>query len=451
MLSAAFFISVFSSVIWIFYSISNMSSGKMDDYALTVAVIALPILILWVVFGYMYQYFSTSVLNKNMYSLFKQMKKNQEYADVMVKLLLEGRGSFKDAIVLNKFDVFISDMNELLSEIIERGQLSSSEQIDNLWIKVKNGGKWAFGKVLIDVYQNQPNLPKILLEKSLQDVVLGGTILEFCSRYQNLINTLEKHDQERIFLNVIETGVFGKVFSLLAGPADSIRQNRDLSLAHKQMTEDTNGENLENLDEFENDSENEKMIIVDDFKEKTEAKPLSETARQMFLNTFTKKKAEAEKENKQESSDPLSVAFAKSFGNQPEEVFEKEINFVEDSEEKSENEDNLELEEKIEDEDAVTGDEIIQNEKTEEKSLQDVFAPAPSVVTPEIENGFNQTQSQLADLKKEWEEAKQRDLSARKEPTFEEEKEGMPEPKINKDEDFSYPFGEWMNVENYNK
>jgi len=27
----------------------------------------------------------------------------------------------------------------------------------------------------------------------------------------------------------------------------------------------------------------------------------------------------------------------------------------------------------------------------------------------------------------------------------------MPEPKISKDEDLSYPFGEWMNVENYNK
>ena len=46
--------------------------------------------------------------------------------------------------------------------------------------------------------------------------------------------------KERMFLNVVETGVLGKVFSLLAGPADSIRQNRELTLTHSQMTEENN-------------------------------------------------------------------------------------------------------------------------------------------------------------------------------------------------------------------
>ena len=445
MLSAAFFVSVFSSIIWLFYSISNMSGENMESFSLSVAVVALPILILWVVFGYIYQYFSTSVLNKNMYSLFKQMRKNQEYADAMIKVLLESHDSYKNGIILNKFDMFIADMNELLSEIIERGNLSTSEQIDSLWVKVKNGGKWALGKVLIDVYQNQPNLPKILLEKSLKDVILGGTILEFCSRYQNLINMLEKHDQERIFLNVIETGVFGKVFSLLAGPADSIRQNRDLSLAHKQMAEDTPQENegFSDVDEAEKEVDTEKSNIVFIPQKEPEKKPLSENARQMFLNTFTRKKTENVKEDVQENADPLSMAFAKSFGNPSEDIsMPREPHFSEDIEEPSEHVE-TENEPKENEEEEVS---II----PEEKPLQDIFAPTPSVVTSELESGFQQTQNQLADLKKEWEEAKQRDLSAQQEPVFQKE-EGMPEPKISNDEDFSYPFGEWMNAENYHK
>ena len=237
MLSAAFFFSVFASVIWFFYALGNLGGDGANAFAVTTAVVVLPVFILWAIFGYVYQYLSASVLNKNMYSLFKQMKKNQEYSDVIAKVMLEARQNLQDNIILSKFDVFVADMNELLSEIIARGGLGSSEQIDHLWVKVKNGGKWAFGKVIIELSQTQPNLPDRLLQKALHDVMLGGTILEFCSRYQTLTGSLEKHDRERLFLNVLETGVMGKVFSLLAAPADSIRQNRDLTLARAQMTE----------------------------------------------------------------------------------------------------------------------------------------------------------------------------------------------------------------------
>ena len=284
MLSGSFFFSAFASLIWVFYVLSNHTNAGIDNFVITTAIIVLPIFILWAIFGYVYQYISASVLNKNMYSLFKQMKKNQDYSDLIAKVLLEASQELKDNIVLNKFDVFIADMNELLSDIILRSHLASAEQIDNLWVKVNNGGKWAFGKVIIELNLNQPNLPSRLLQKSLHDAVLGGTILEFCSRYQSLVSSLEKHDRDRIFLNIIETGVLGKVFSLLATPADSIRQNRDLTLTHKQMSD------VIAKDDADFTPLNELSAIAPEVEEENNG--ISETARRLFVNTFNRRKKE---------------------------------------------------------------------------------------------------------------------------------------------------------------
>ena len=73
-----------------------------------------------------------------------------------------------------------------------------------------------------------------------------------------------------------------------------------------------------------------------------------------------------------------------------------------------------------------------------------------SAVTPELEQGFFSSGEKLNALRQEWENAKQRDISVSKEPTFAPE-EGMPEPKVGNDDDYSYPFGGWTNADNYNK
>lgn len=420
MLSASFFVSVFASVIWVFYVLSNNESG-VNDFVITTAVVVLPIFILWAIFGYVYQYISASVLNKNMYSLFKQMKKNQDYSDLLAKILLEARQDARDNIILSKFDIFINDINELLSEIILRGNLASIEHVDNLWIKVKNGGKWSFGKVIIELNQNQPNLPKKLLDKSLQDVVLGGTILEFCSRYQSLVSSLEKHDKERIFLNVIETGVLGKVFSLLAMPADSIRQNRDLSLTHSQMSEEETSYKVD-------PAINKREILVEATTDKDYK--ISENARKLFINTFNRNKKSAISTTEKETDkieDPLSLAFAKSFG------------------EPSHEQDDVHFEEH---------DDAVETSNNEEFSMPEIFIEdkntesVASAITPSIENGFLSSQEKLIDIKQEWENAKHRDLIINNTDNVD---EGMPEPKISNDDEYSYPFGGWTNADNYNK
>lgn len=423
MLASVFFVSVFSSIIWVFYVLSHVSGDNFNDFVVTAAVIAVPIFILWTVFGYAYQYISASVLNKNMYSLFKQMKKNQEYSDLIAKLLLDAGQDLRDNVILSKFDVFVADMNELLSEIIQRGHLASAEQIDNLWVKVKNGGKWSFGKVIIELNQNQPNLSGRLLQKSLQDAVLGGTILEFCSRYQSLISSLEKHDKERIFLNVIESGVFGKVFSLLAGPADSVRQNRDLTLTRSQMIEEDTPPEPELRPV---------SVTPSSVASEVAESGLSDSARRLFVNTFTRRKKETPQpqEKRIEETDPLSLAFAKSFGSAEPAA---EPHFEESY-----------LPPVTEDEEIPPEPNVVIEEQSSVKSEEKGNAV---VDIAGLEQGFLTAQERIADVKKEWENIQRRDLSV----DNVSEEEGMPEPKVGNDDEYSYPFGGWTNADKYDK
>ncbi len=144
MLAIAFFISVFSTVTWLIYTFMYISeklhgisfnSLGLVDLSVYTALVLLPILVLWMVFGYINQYISTNAFNKNLFSLFKQMKKNQDYTDLIARIMLESEQEIKDGFILGKFDLFVADMNELIAEIIHRSSIASPEQIERLWAR----------------------------------------------------------------------------------------------------------------------------------------------------------------------------------------------------------------------------------------------------------------------------------------------------------------------------
>lgn len=219
MLALAFFISVFSTLTWLIFSaayindhLGGVAFGALGitDISVYLALILLPILVLWMVFGFINQYLGSRTLSNNMFSLFKQMKKNQDYTDLIARIMLEAEQEIKDGFILGKFDLFIADMNELIADLLLRCNIASAEQIERLWTKVQNGGKWAFGKVLIEVNQNQPNFQMRVFEKSQRDNVIAGTVLEWCARYLSLTALLEKHDKERVFIAIIGNRRFRK-------------------------------------------------------------------------------------------------------------------------------------------------------------------------------------------------------------------------------------------------
>ena len=453
MLALAFFISVFSTLIWLIFAVAYVndhlngvafSSLGITDISIYVGLALLPILILWMVFGFINQYLGSRALSNNMFSLFKQMKKNMDYTDLVARIMLEAEQEIKDGFILNKFDVFIADMNELLAEIIRRTGIASNEQIENLWTKVQNGGKWSFGKVLIEVNQNQPDFQARVFNRGRQDVVLGGSLMEFCARYQSLIVLLEKHDKEHVFLNLVETGVFGKVYSIITPIADEIRMQKE-------------------ADTFRRPENNTPAVKIDFFKEKQQAEIKNEKPEDNERNELSqhstslagrfklfKKKHKAENEDgKIEPSidegsserDPFTLALERSFGEPTLSDPLPENNDVHVSIDVNE--------ETVPD---------IKLPSSEENNSQDIILPKINTDEPpsfalnanvadkkedSIEISVTNTQKTLNNLRKEWEEMKKSSL----ENSVEDE---LPKV-VNSEETLSYPFGGWTDESNYNK
>jgi len=230
LLAVLFFISVFSSVTWVVYislyvvanlAGNDLSSLPVTDVALYIGLIVAPVWALWQIFGLISTYKSSTQTEKKLLQLFNQMKKNQDYTDLVVRVMLDAEHEIKDGFVVNKFDVFVADMNEILADIVQRCNAASSMQMEQLWAKVKNGERWAIAKTLVETSKSYDDFASYLAQKSQKDEVFKGTLLEFCYRYQNLTALLEKHDRDRVFITILETGVMGKVYSILAPVADA--------------------------------------------------------------------------------------------------------------------------------------------------------------------------------------------------------------------------------------
>ena len=344
MLAVSFFVLIFSTALWLFFSIMKvvevlggasimtLGLGEILSYILFVFG---PIFIVWFVFGIISQFLHNSRFNRNLNRLFAQMKKNQDYSDLIARIMLENEQQLRDGFIVQQFDLFISDMNELISEIIQRSSLASVEQIEHLWSKVRNGGKWAFGKVIIEVNQNQPTFQIRIYEKAHKDMVLAGTIMEFCARYQSIVELFEKHDNERIFLNIIETGVLGKVFSILAPIADDLKRKREAAQSYalhepvydKQVYEPQNIETISSEPAAQPAMSTETNDILvseeDEVFERRDSQKPSLFSRLSKINKklpplFHKKEVEEEEyidyRARVDSKDEFSIALKKSFG-----------------------------------------------------------------------------------------------------------------------------------------
>ncbi len=300
--------AVFSSVVWFVYAVKFILSslGGMSFFdagllnvLLYTLFVCLPEFVIWMIFGFINQFLSSRLLSRQMYKLFSQMKKNQEYSDLLARIMLETGENIRNSFMMDRFELFIADMNELLCEIVQRENLISGDQVGELWVKVQNGGKWAFGKILVENYNKNHDFKKKISDDAAVDNILAGTIMEFCARYQSLVGLLEKYDKEKVFLNVIETGVFGKVFSIVASISDDLRRARDIKVVEK-----------------DDKKEDEKTIFL---PEKENDKNLGPEGISPFQKEFPKIK----REKKDEFSLALERSFSSEQKNIEDEKFEK--------------------------------------------------------------------------------------------------------------------------------
>ncbi len=428
MLAISFFTLIFSSLLWLIYSLrfifDNLKGISFFDAGLAnvllyTLLVCLPIFLMWMVFAFINQYLSNRNFGIQMQKLFQQMKKNQDYSDLLARVMIETEQQVKDGFVLNRFDLLIADMNELLSEIIRGCKLASGEQIENLWSKVQNGGKWSFGKVIIEVNNTQPNFQMRIYERSIRDSVVGGTIMEFCARYLAVVKMLEKHDQDKVFLNMIETGVMGKVFSILSPVAEEVRRNRESKATFVRS-------------EPEVKPTPQPRPAPRPAPQRPEPKPITEPQKNIF-DRFKEWKRKKEEPEAPINRDPFSIALERSFGDNND-----------DFESSSEPLLNSEKQDVVEEPhfEISPPAEFNHEETVFLKDEQETKIASPIVEPEEISD----TQKTLDSLKKEWENFPITEKGNQEEPKETEEKS----PAMN-EENLAYPFGGWVDEQNYNK
>ena len=415
MLSFAFFCAVFSSASWLIYAVFYIRSQMLDgglflqspDIMLNyLAILLLPILLIWLIFGFINQFFGNRFANIKQTELLRQLQKNQDYTDLVVRVMLEAEHEIKDGFVINKFDTFISDMNEALSDVIKRCNIASSAQLDQLWQKVQRGEKWALGKAVIDAAKNQSTFNAWMEEKVGRDKVFRGSLLEFCSRYQNLLQLLEKHDRDRIFLRVIETGVFGKVYSIIAPISEGLRPSVSDALKEDTLPEKDYSSVLK-IATMEEPKAPESIVNVDKDLEEETLNDLSAYApKESFfsrLNPFKKSDDYLEHDT---TEDPFFKALHNSFSDNPPE--------------------NDQLEENIDTGLSVSPQD---QEDTPEIQFGGVAETLQSLraTNESIEKDFVKNEPMLGDLADDVEK----------------------EQKKEDENDFVYPFGGWSDEENY--
>lgn len=245
MLTFAFFVSAFVSCSWLIYAFiyvknalgeTSFSALALPEAASYVALILLPVLVMWMIFGYIHQFFATKSINRKTLKLMQQMRKNQDYSDLMVRIMIDAEHEIKDGFILNKFDLFISDMNEMLADLLMRCNLVSSGQMENLWNRILHGERWSIAKILIANNPAGLNVADRIFEYAKRDQIIAGTLMEFCSRYQMLLSMLEKHDQDAVFLNIIQTGVMGKAYSILAPVSEQVQSGGNDAFEKPQIS-----------------------------------------------------------------------------------------------------------------------------------------------------------------------------------------------------------------------
>lgn len=225
MLTASFFVAIFTSLCWLMYiglylgvRFGNAGFGAMGltDMFLYTAVATAPLFIIWMIFACFCRFAESRRQQKQFQLLLQQQHGNQEYFEMIGRILLQTEQSRQDDFVVGKIDLFIAEMNELLADLMERYSLVSSEKIKIIWANVKNGNRWSFAKAIIEINNNVENFADKIFATARKDALLAGIIGEFCARYGKLVALLQQHDREKVFLEIIESGALGRVFAIFA-------------------------------------------------------------------------------------------------------------------------------------------------------------------------------------------------------------------------------------------
>ena len=228
MLNISFFLATFSSISWLIYSLriinfQSISAGNSDALFQNMMTVLFPIAVVWGIFYIIRNHLTEQKVFHCLYNSLNQVKKSTDAVQEIGQALADSERETRNSFLLQEFNLLISDINEILSDIIKRSNSVSSAQLEHLWTRTAGGERWIMAKTFIEIIDFQRDFSQHLYTKALKDSLLKGSILEFVSRYSTL-KTLLKANNSIIFYNIIEYGAIGKVFEILTPMAEKLEK-----------------------------------------------------------------------------------------------------------------------------------------------------------------------------------------------------------------------------------
>ncbi|MBO7555895.1 MAG: hypothetical protein J6T72_00665 [Alphaproteobacteria bacterium] len=308
MLTLSFFTAVFSSILWLIYSFFYLSvqlagnsfeTLNLVDMAISMFVVFTPLFVIWFFWEKFRNFNSQKRLNKQITILSSQISQNQEYTEAIARILLQTSEQQKHSVAMQQINFYISEMNEILVDILQRYELLPEKDIYNTWKTVGLGNRWGFAKAFADLQNNSFVFQNQLQEKAKYQPLLLSSLKEFCARYTRLLNLLTKHDEENILQETVESGAFGRVFVMFS---NIINNQGDISSAKQDIYPDSDS----SLSATSSYADNENNFTPEE-RVKTGFHPVKK-----ILKKFHKS-PEPELEDKI-LPDSLSLALERSFG-----------------------------------------------------------------------------------------------------------------------------------------
>lgn len=220
MLNISFFITIFSSIVWVFFCSAKIDTttfsqpNSADALYQSIAIYTLPLLTIWGIFALIKLFYNQKQLSEQFYVILKVLKNTSENTTSSKEISNE--------VALQEFSILLSDTNEILSDIIKRSNSVSTSQLEHLWNRTSEGERWLLAKTFIEINNFQADFIKNLTSKAQKNNLLKGSILEFGQRYKDLHSLINIFDKQKLFYNMIEYGPLGKVYNLLTPVIDSL-------------------------------------------------------------------------------------------------------------------------------------------------------------------------------------------------------------------------------------
>ena len=216
-----FSFSVSASLLWLggvlFYVYAKIGFPQLlglpvPDIAMLAATAFLPIIFLWIVVGLLYNAMTLRKHGNTINLLLAQTRRSADHAEVMVRTMMETQVQTRSALVLHNADLFINELNDLLSDIVVRMGLIQPAHTEIVWQRVGDGNRWAFCKVLLQNAENSPKFKDDLENQLKRDEILSNNIRTFCYRFEQMFTMLERHDIEHYLTKIFEEGSLGRVY-----------------------------------------------------------------------------------------------------------------------------------------------------------------------------------------------------------------------------------------------